>query len=166
MDSLQEEGSPRQLNESLLRSFSLIGTLIARQGCQMPKTKVLVVDDQPVVSQVCSAVLQKHGFEPVVVPNGLEGIHAYEKYQNELCLTLLDVSMPGMSGIEVARYLFTKYAHPNVILMTGYSTTELVPEEISRLCSVLQKPFGPKTLMDAVRKCLDYEDDRASATNA
>jgi PleD family two-component response regulator len=108
MDSLQEEGSPRQLNESLLRSFSLIGTLIARQGCQMPKTKVLVVDDQPVVSQVCSAVLQKHGFEPVVVPNGLEGIHAYEKYQNELCLTLLDVSMPGMSGIEVARYLFTK----------------------------------------------------------
>src|SRR6476620_2107981 len=132
----------------------------------MPKKKILVVDDERVVYQLCSVVLQKHGFEPVVAHNGLEGIDTYEQCQNELCLTLLDVSMPGMNGIEVARFLFAKYAHPNVILMTGYAAADLVPEDLRRLCSVLQKPFSPQALMEAVSKCLDYEEDRSSAINA
>jgi DNA-binding NtrC family response regulator len=132
----------------------------------MPKTKVLIVDDQREVYAVCSAVLQKHGFEPIVAANGKEGLDAYHKFQHEICLTLLDVSMPVMNGIEAARCLFAKYSHPNVILMTGYPTADIVPEDVRRLCSVLQKPFSPQALMQAVRKCLDYEDDRSSATNA
>ncbi len=132
----------------------------------MPPKKILVVDDQQVVYAVCSTVLQRHGFDPIVAVNGVEGLEAYEKFHHEICLTLLDVSMPVMNGIEVARCLFAKYRHVNVILMTGYSPDDLVPEDVRRLCSVLQKPFTPGTLMDAVHKCLNYEDDRSAATNA
>jgi CheY-like chemotaxis protein len=79
----------------------------------MPKTKILVVDDEQLIYRLCCAVLQKYGFQPIVAVNGLEGLDAYKKHQQEICLTLLDVSMPVMNGLEAVRVLFAKYSHPN-----------------------------------------------------
>ena len=129
----------------------------------MQKAKILIVDDEKLVQNVCVSVLQKHGFEPIVAVNGLDGLEAYRAQYDEIVLTLADVSMPVMGGIEMVRSFFKIHSHANVILMSGHVITEMIPDEVRRLCSVLQKPFTSKQLIQAVKKCLKYDDDHHSA---
>jgi len=132
----------------------------------MRKTKVLVVEDEPTVQNVCSMILRKHGFEPIIADNGRSGLEVYRERHDEICLTLADVSMPVMNGIAMVRGLFEIHSQANVILMTGYSAAEIIPDEVRRLCSVIQKPFTPQGLMEAVKKCLQYDDDHHSSASA
>jgi DNA-binding NtrC family response regulator len=68
--------------------------------------------------------------------------------------------MPLMNGIEMVREIFEMDTHANVILMSGGAHLgDLVPDELRRLCSVLDKPFTPARLLEAVRKCIRYETE-------
>jgi len=141
-------------------------SLIAQEGEWTRKSKILVVEDEPTVQKVCSMVLRNHGFEPIIAENGLDGLNTYRERHAEICLTLADVSMPVLGGIEMVRCLFEMHSHVNVILMTGYSAIELIPDEVRRLCSVLQKPFTPQLLIEAVKRCLQDDDDQGFAALA
>ena len=125
----------------------------------MSDKKILIVEDEPVVRTVCVAVLRKYGFDSIPTTNGLEGLKAYQERHEEICLILSDITMPFMSGIELSRKLFEMHSHANVILMSGKSICDLIPDEIRRLCSVLQKPFTPERLIEAVKKCLKYDNE-------
>jgi two-component system cell cycle sensor histidine kinase/response regulator CckA len=121
------------------------------------KKIILVVEDEPIVGNVCGAVLRSHNFDCVVKGNGSDGLEAYRERNKEICLVLSDVSMPLMGGIEMVRRIFEINSRANVILMSGYSVSEIVPQEIRRLCSVIQKPFTSGRLVEAVKKCLKYD---------
>jgi DNA-binding NtrC family response regulator len=125
----------------------------------MPKTKILIVEDEPTVRNICQAVLRNHGFQSIVTTNGMEGLKVYQERHEEICLVLSDVSMPLMGGIEMVRKLFEMHAHANVIMMSGYSLSDIVPDDIRRLCSVIAKPFTSKGLLESVKKCLKYEEE-------
>lgn len=121
------------------------------------RPKILIVDDEPVVRNMCAAVLRNRNFEPIVTTNGLEGLAAYEEKHEEICLVISDVKMPLMGGIEMVRKLFELRSDANVILMSGANLHDLVPDEVGKLCAVLQKPFSPLNLIEAVNKCLKYD---------
>ena len=120
--------------------------------------KILIVDDERLVRDVCQAVLKRGGFTPVVAENGLEALNLYEQMQPEIALTLSDVWMPVMDGVEFVRKIFELNPKSNVILMTGFSPYESAPEDLKRLCGVVSKPFSPSQLITAVTKCLDYQE--------
>jgi DNA-binding NtrC family response regulator len=124
---------------------------------------ILIVDDEPIVQQICATVLRKQGFDPVIAVNGTEGLEAYRERYQEICLVLSDISMPLMDGIEMTRKMFEVYSHANVILMSGANLSDLIPDEVKKLCSVIEKPFSPARLMEAVEKCLKYDKERSSA---
>jgi len=124
----------------------------------MRKTKVLVVEDEPTVRNVCDLILRRNGFDPILVMDGVQGLSTFEERHEEICLVLSDVAMPNMGGIEMVRTLFETYHHPNVIMMSGRNLSDLVPEDVKRLCSIIEKPFTPQGLIEAVRKCLKYEE--------
>jgi DNA-binding NtrC family response regulator len=109
----------------------------------MLKTKILIVDDEPVVREVCKVILRSDGFEPLLAINGREGLETYQQRHQEICLVLSDIKMPVMNGIEMVREIFEVDAHANVILMSGANLDELVPDQVRRLCSVINKPFTP-----------------------
>ena len=125
----------------------------------MQKTKVLVVDDEPSIRNVCSVILRKNGFDPLLATDGLEGLSTFEERHEEICLVLSDIVMPRMDGIEMARMLFVRYDHPNIIMMSGHHMSKLLPEDLKRLCSIIQKPFTANGLVEAVRKCLHYQEE-------
>ncbi len=104
-----------------------------------------------------TAALKRQGFDLLLAENGPDCLMLFEELHPAIDLVLLDVSMPGMSGVEVARRLFEITAHPNIILMTGYTLEAIVPEEIQRLCGLLRKPFSVSQLREAVEKCLEAE---------
>ena len=119
---------------------------------------VLVVDDEPIIRSVCGMVLSKNGFTPILAKNGCEGISLYKERHSEICLVLSDIAMPLMNEVEMTHQIFEVESHPNIILMTGFNESVVVPEDLRRLCSMLSKPFTPVELMVAVKKCLKYEE--------
>ena len=125
---------------------------------------ILIVDDEPIVQNVCATVLRKHGFDLVLAMNGTEGLETYPERYQEICLILSDISMPLMDGIEMTRKMFEVHSHANVILMSGANLCDLIPDEVKKLCSVLEKPFTPERLMEVVEKCLKYDEERYAAT--
>jgi two-component system cell cycle sensor histidine kinase/response regulator CckA len=125
----------------------------------MLKTRILVVDDEPVVREFFAAVLTRSGFEFIIAGDGEEGLRLFEEHFNELDLVILDVSMPKMNGVDLARRMFQLKPHPNVILMTGHNPHLLVPEDLQKLCGLLMKPFTRKQVTEAIEKCLKVESE-------
>ncbi|HOW66657.1 MAG TPA: response regulator [Candidatus Paceibacterota bacterium] len=82
--------------------------------------KILVADDNPVNQKVGVSLLQKLGYKPDLVSNGLEVLAALEKQHYDLLF--LDVQMPEMDGYEAARQIRQRWRdtqRPIVIAMTG-----------------------------------------------
>jgi two-component system cell cycle sensor histidine kinase/response regulator CckA len=109
--------------------------------------KILIVEDQPNVRDLCVKTLRAHGFDSIVANNGLEGITAYREGVDEIDLVLSDISMPFMNGIEMIRNIFAVAGDAKVILMSGHNLSEVLPADLFRLCAVLEKPFTSARLV-------------------
>jgi len=119
----------------------------------IPKTRILIVDDAGPVVVLCVNVLQALGY---AVKGANRGEQALEIMKREpFDLMVLDYKMPGMSGFEV--YELAKQLHPQmaVILVTGHGTPEML-NEAHRLGfkAILLKPFTSDELRSTVEKVL------------
>ncbi len=87
--------------------------------------RILVVEDQPALSRVTVALLEKLGHEVRAAADGPEALLAVREYNPEV--VLLDIGLPGMDGYEVARCLRSEMgeATPMLVAMTGYSQHEV-----------------------------------------
>jgi signal transduction histidine kinase/DNA-binding response OmpR family regulator len=87
--------------------------------------RVLVVEDQPALSRVTVALLEKLGHEVRAAADGPEALLAVREYNPEV--VLLDIGLPGMDGYEVARCLRSEMGDsaPMLVAMTGYSQHEV-----------------------------------------
>src|SRR3954462_12700202 len=87
--------------------------------------RVLVVEDQPALSRVTVALLEKMGHEVRSAADGPEALLAVREYNPEV--VLLDIGLPGMDGYEVARCLRSEMGDdaPLLVAMTGYSQHEV-----------------------------------------
>ena len=68
----------------------------------MPK-KILVIDDEPKIVEICQDYLKAAGFEVVSAGDGLKGLAAARREKPDLIV--LDLMMPGMDGLDVCRNL-------------------------------------------------------------
>jgi signal transduction histidine kinase/PleD family two-component response regulator len=87
--------------------------------------RILVVEDQPALSRVTVALLQKLGHEVRAASDGPEALMAVKEYNPEV--VLLDIGLPGMDGYEVARCLRSEMGEsaPLLVAMTGYGQHEV-----------------------------------------
>ncbi len=84
------------------------------------KIKILVVDDEQVVADTLGIIFKKRGFDCRVSYTGEEALACAENFCPELLLC--DMSMPGMSGLEVVFNLTQKFPKCRVLLLTGHYT--------------------------------------------
>ena len=103
------------------------------------KTKILVIDDDPKVSWILSEGLNS-AFEFVAARDGIEGIQMVSTEKPDLIL--LDIKMPGMTGLEVLEKLNKQDVRPEVIMISGHGDTKYVVESM-RLgaAEFIDKPF-------------------------
>ena len=82
------------------------------------KKAVLLIEDNPLLTDLYSIGLRKKGLEVIVVHNGEDGLKAIEQYDPDI--VLLDLSMPGMSGVEVLKKIRSdpKTKDTKVIILT------------------------------------------------
>ncbi len=103
------------------------------------KLKVLVIDDDPKVSWLLSEGLSKK-FEFVSARDGIEGIQMVSTEKPDLIL--LDIKMPGMSGIEVLEKLNKLDTRPEVIMVSGHGETKYIVDSIKLgAAEFVNKPF-------------------------
>jgi DNA-binding response OmpR family regulator len=117
--------------------------------------RILVVEDEPAISQVCQRILTRDGFE---VDTAINGKVAQEMLgKGDYTLVLMDIRMPVMSGREFYQILESRYPQlvDRVIFATGDvigGATKDFVEKSGR--PVLPKPFTPDELKTMVRETL------------
>ena len=115
-------------------------------------SRILVVDDEPSITEFVGYALKKEGFQPDVVDNGEDALAMAQ--ENDYDLFVLDIMLPGMDGYELCRRLRTKTSAP--VLFLSARDTELdkvVGLEIGG-DDYLAKPFGVRELIARVRALL------------
>ncbi|HZD16845.1 MAG TPA: response regulator transcription factor [Actinomycetota bacterium] len=118
----------------------------------MSATRVLVVDDEPMVREVLARYLQKEGFMVDVAEDGEQAMDAYRATTPDL--VLLDLMLPKMDGLEVFRRM-RAVAPTAVIMLTakGEETDRVVGLELGA-DDYVTKPFSPREVVARVRAVL------------
>lgn len=114
------------------------------------KTKILVVDDDPASVRIVRVALECEGYPVVVARSGEEAIEKMSAWQPHL--VLLDVSMPGLDGIETLKYLRARSEYVSTLFVSGKSDVNDVVRGLDAGADdYIRKPFDPKELLSRVR---------------
>ena len=88
------------------------------------RARVLVVDDDPALAEMLGIVLRSEGFLPSFVADGERALSAFREARPDI--VLLDLMLPGMSGIDVARAIRAESGIPIVMLTAKSDTVDVV----------------------------------------
>src|SRR5882757_4433421 len=126
------------------------------------RARVLVVDDDPALAEMLGIVLRSEGFMPSFVADGERALGAFRETRPDI--VLLDLMLPGMSGIDVCRAIRTESGIPIVMLTAKSDTVDVVLGLESGADDYVVKPFKPKELVARMRARLRQHEDLASET--
>src|SRR5690349_23154618 len=122
---------------------------------------VMVVDDDSGVRNAMRSLLKSVGLESSLYASAQEFLAAYQPAQPG-CL-LLDIRMPGMSGLELQQQLNLRGAVIPVIFITGHGDIPMAVEAMQQgAFDFLQKPFRDQDLIERIQRALE-RDTRARA---
>lgn len=114
---------------------------------------ILVIDDERDICELVQLTLEALGFEVLLGYSGEEGLQLLRSKGNEVQLILLDLAMPGLSGVDVLGRVKQEFPEVPVIIMSGYVTDK---SEVAALgaTDVLQKPFLLSDIEERVKTVL------------
>jgi len=114
---------------------------------------ILVVDDEAIVRDSIKDWLQEVGYQVATAGTGEEALAMIEK--QDFSVMILDVRLPGKSGVTVLREAKAFKPDIKVIMITAYPTKELAAESKSLgAIDYLTKPIFPKELENLIRETL------------
>lgn len=106
------------------------------------KGRVLVVDDEEYVRGIVASMLKSMGYEAVEASDGDKGLAIFNDPASQFDACIIDLTMPGMGGIELLERIRDLDADIPILLVSGYSRHEVRQREAkSTNVSFLQKPF-------------------------
>jgi len=110
---------------------------------------ILVVDDEEVIRDLTTHMLQRQGFAVLTATDGRDAINLFRKNADEISCVVLDLTMPIMGGEACFEALRKIKPDIKVILASGYSEQELSKRFANKgLAGFIQKPFVMATLME------------------
>ncbi|WP_457667221.1 response regulator transcription factor [Thiolapillus sp.] len=117
---------------------------------------IFIVDDDTQVRQALALLMESVGLQVQAFPSA----DAYlEQFDPEApgCL-ILDVRMPGMSGLELQARLAAEVMHPPVIVITGHGDVPMAVRAVQAgAVDFIEKPFNDQALLDSVHRALDID---------
>ncbi len=120
---------------------------------------ILLVDDDPMLRDLARRMLEKIGHRVVVAASGADALAVLDSRRDEITVIVTDLTMPGMSGIELIDEAQRRGAALPIVAMSGYALNPTVRDDLA----IRQIPFVPKPFT-AVE--LTHAIDRAMPTTA
>lgn len=123
----------------------------------MANEKIIIVDDEPDILDLCKRILELNGYHVCTAENGSQAIEQARSEQFDLLLT--DILMPDMNGLEIAQAIKTFDPSIVCVAMTGFSTMDMVIEALRLgVDEFITKPFEHNELGLVISKA--FEKDR------
>ena len=117
--------------------------------------KVLVVDDEEAVRNLCLDFIRHLGYRGISASDGEEGLKIFEKQAEEISLVILDLAMPKMDGMTAFRELKRIRPDVRVILSSGYREEDATRKFIGEgLAGFIQKPYRLEELKEMIEEAL------------
>ena len=120
------------------------------------QVKILVIDDEQIMRDGCARILSKNGCSVLTAENGSVGLAKLQESPKEIDIILLDLMMPGMSGMEVLEKIQALDDTLLIIIITGYATVASAVEAMKKgAYDFIAKPFTPDQLRIVVKRALE-----------
>jgi PAS domain S-box-containing protein len=117
---------------------------------------ILFVDDEEVLAEMVQSMLERLGYRVTIRTSALEALTTFQNHPDLFDLIITDQTMPGMTGLDLARRVLALRPQLPIILCTGYST--LISEEKAKAHGIREfalKPVTKKDLAVLIRKVLN-----------
>jgi DNA-binding response OmpR family regulator len=124
---------------------------------------ILIIEDDPDISDVLSYSLEMARFETRVAGNGVEGLSASLDRENPPALILLDLLLPGMNGLEVCRRLRREplTEHTPILMVTAKnSEADFARALAAGVDDYITKPFSIRNVIERIDALLGQFDPR------
>ncbi|MFM9877571.1 MAG: MtrAB system response regulator MtrA [Rhodoglobus sp.] len=124
--------------------------------------RILVVDDDTALAEMIGIVLRTEGFEPHFCEDGGSAVDAFRVANPDL--VLLDLMLPGLSGIDVCARIREESGVPIIMLTAKSDTADVVKGLESGADDYVVKPFNPKELVARIRTRLRPTPETTTGT--
>jgi DNA-binding response OmpR family regulator len=120
------------------------------QGVHQPI--ILVADDEVMIRNLVTILLQRQGFIVLSASDGKEGLELSRKYPGPIDLVITDVEMPRLNGMDLCAHLLQERPGIKVLVMSGADMSEIVSQNVNM--PFLPKPCDGEVLLEKVRTLL------------
>jgi CheY-like chemotaxis protein len=128
----------------------------ARGTVKGPRERILLVDDEPQVRESVKRLLVGQGYPVVEASNANDAIRIHDAAPSEIDLLLTDVTMPGMSGYDLAEHLRSRAPDLPVVFMSGYAEGPVGTGAMAAgKTGYIQKPFNVEDLVERLGEVLE-----------
>ncbi|MBI4834805.1 MAG: response regulator [Planctomycetes bacterium] len=119
------------------------------------KGSVLIADDEEPIRKMAKTLLERAGYEAVIAADGEKAFEIYRQQKNRFDMVLLDLIMPGWSGLDTLKAMKKINPKVKVLISSGYSS-DGTNEEIINLGinGFIQKPYIIKELLEEIKRIM------------
>lgn len=137
-------------------SADAAGEVEIAPGVKRGKGHLLIVDDQKEVRESLEQILHSLGYDCTRVQSGDRALEVYDPTLHDA--VILDVSMPGLSGIQTFENLKARFAAVRVLLISGFAKGNSVDRALAAgACGFIRKPFSLSQISSAVYQLIHNE---------
>lgn len=120
----------------------------------MSAVELLVVDDDPKMTEGLKEILEEEGYSVTLFENPASALDALKK--QKFTIALVDLIMPGKNGIEVLKKIIDQSPETKVIIITGFATIESAVETIKvGATDYITKPFKVNEIQNIIKRTLE-----------
>jgi signal transduction histidine kinase/ActR/RegA family two-component response regulator len=138
--------------------------LLAKPAGEVPRGNgetVMIVDDERALVALAEETLAELGYEPVGFDSSVAALQAFRAEPNRFDLVLTDETMPELTGTELAREIRQLRPDISIILMSGYSGTQLSERaQAAGIIDVRSKPLVRRDIAEPVARALHARNQR------
>jgi signal transduction histidine kinase/GAF domain-containing protein/CheY-like chemotaxis protein len=117
-----------------------------------PFGTILVVDDEEIIRSTATHIVEAAGFKVLTAADGAEAVAVFEQRQGQIDLTILDLSMPGMSGEKALERIREQWPEARIVISTGFMDESVFRRlRNSRIAGYLQKPYTFARISEMVK---------------
>jgi PAS domain S-box-containing protein len=124
------------------------------------KETILLVDDEPMIRQLGTMILERQGYGVLLASDGVEALEVYRQNRGKIDLVILDLTMPRLSGRDTFKRLVEMDPGIRVLFSSGYSAEHIPATEFSQVLGFLNKPYRADELAAKLRATLDQARGR------